>query len=50
MHTNTNLIASFYKFTDICDEGNAVDLAHLGFSKTFEMVPHSKLLAKPEKM
>lgn len=49
-HANTNLIASFHKFADIYSEGNAVVLTRLGFSKTFEMVPHSKLLAKIEKM
>lgn len=49
-HANTNLIASFHKFADIYSEGNAVVLTQLGFSKTFEMVPHSKLLAKIEKM
>lgn len=38
-----HLIAAFCEFRDICGEGKAVDFTHVGFRKTLELRPDSKL-------
>ena len=42
----TNLISFSDKMTGLVDEGKAVDVVYLGFSKTFDAVSHSILLEK----
>ena len=42
----TNLISFSDKMTGLVDEGKAVDVVYLGFSKTFDTVSHSILLEK----
>ncbi|PKU38106.1 rna-directed dna polymerase from mobile element jockey-like [Limosa lapponica baueri] len=42
----TNLIFFYDKVTHLVDEGKAVDVVYLGFSKAFHMVSHSILLEK----
>ena len=42
----TNLVAFYDKVTCLVDMGQAVDIVYLGFSKAFDMVPHSLLLEK----
>ena len=40
----TNLISFHDKVTRLVDEGKAVDVVYLGFSKAFDTVSHSILL------
>ena len=42
----TNLISFCDKVTRLVDEGKAVEVVFLGFSKAFDAAPHSILLGK----
>ena len=43
----TNLISFYDKVTRLVDEGQAVDVVYLDFSKGFDTVPHNILVEKP---
>ena len=42
----TNLISVYDKVTHLVDEGKAVNVVYLDFSKAFDTVPHSTLVEK----
>jgi len=42
----TNLISFYDQVTCLVDEGKAVDVVYLDFSKAFNAVPHNNLLEK----
>ena len=44
--TITNLVQFFNKITEDVDNGEAIDLLYLDFSKAFDKVPHQRLRAK----
>ena len=42
----TNLIEFFERVTKKVDEGSAVDVVYMDFSKAFHKIPHGRLLHK----
>ena len=42
----TNLISFYYRMTHLVDEGKAVDVVYLDFSKAYYTISHSILLEK----
>lgn len=42
----TNLIEFFEEVTKMIDEGKAVDVVYMDFSKAFDKVPHGRLVQK----
>eukprot|EP00061_Rhincodon_typus_P007464 g29184.t1 len=42
----TNLIKFFEKVTKMIDDGKAVDVVYMDFSKAFDKVPHGRLVQK----
>ena len=42
----TNLTSFYDKVTRLVDEGKAVDVVYLDFSKAFDTVPHNTLVEK----
>ena len=42
----TNLIEFFEHVTKCVDEGSVVDVVYMDFSKTFDKVPHGRLIKK----
>ena len=42
----TNLIEFFEEVTKMIDEGRAVDVVYMDFSKAFDKVPHGRLVQK----
>jgi len=42
----TNLIEFFEEVTRIIDQGRAVDVVYMDFSKAFDKVPHGRLIQK----
>ena len=42
----TNLISFYDKVTRLVDEGQAVDVVYLDFSKAFDTVPHNIIVEK----
>ena len=42
----TNLISFYDKVTHLVDEGQAVDVVYLDFSKAFDTVPHNIIVEK----
>ena len=42
----TNLLDFFHYIFDVYDESKAVDIVYLDFQKTFDEVPHKRLLKK----
>ena len=46
----TNLIEFFEGATKKVDEGSAVDVVNMDFSKAFDKVPHGRLLHKGSRM
>ena len=46
----TNLLVCMEKWTEILDDGDAIDVIYTDFSKAFDSVPHQRLLKKLENL